>query len=511
MTTKSSGQKVWVLKTNGADPEEVKEMLNQGRYHLDVGPSFGGADPTSFKDDREGFIAHCNQIAKGDRSKDSTKTIFGGQQWDLCWAMKPGDRVVLITKQGNKWKGSCIISKGRVIGNYRCEKSQRIPDDGFCHSVEVEWEGNFTEIAKDTDGYKLTMLMVIDVTDDVELLRKIGEESVSLESSPLPPEALKPRPEHKFPGPLNMILCGPPGTGKTYNTINKSVALCHAKDIPAWVMPSDENRAVLEREFQRLISVGRIEFVTFHQSYDYGDFIQGIRPSLDGGAMTFTHVKGPLKRIADRATESYDDPAGPQPFVLIIDEINRGNLSKVFGELITLVEEDKRGVKGCEGGLSVPLLNPRTPGERFQLPPNLYIIGTLNTADRSIQRLDSAMRRRFDFEEARPDPAKLNDNPRLATFLRTLNERLRKARPDSGCMIGHAWLMDKKGSALMDGEEICRALNNKVLPLLREWFWDQTDELKEDILKDADCFEDNDIRKISTDGLQGFLDSFRQP
>lgn len=501
-------RKVWILKSNGSTPDEINAMIENGRYELNIGPFFGAANPSSFENKREEFVSACNKIAQEDRNKAKTKTHFGGQQWDLCWAVKRDDRVVLVDVAGKNRKGSFIVSKGTVLGNYRCEES-RI---GFRHVIDVRWDGKFTEIAKESDGFAKKMLMVIDATNDSELLKRIGEaEPISNSKHPIMPTPLKPRPTARFAGPLNIILCGPPGTGKTYNTINKSVELCHSKDVTTWVMPADDKREELEREFQILISDGRIEFVTFHQSYDYGDFIQGIRPSLDGGAMTFTHVKGPLKRIADRATESYDDPAGPLPFVLIIDEINRGNLSKVFGELITLVEEDKRGVKGCEGGLSVPLLNPRTPGERFQLPPNLYIIGTLNTADRSIQRLDSAMRRRFDFEEVRPDPSKLNDNPQLSTFLRTLNERLRKARPDSGCMVGHAWLMDKKGAALMDGEEICRALNNKVLPLLREWFWDQTDELKEDILKDADCFEDNDIRKISADGLQGFLDSFRQP
>ncbi len=506
---KENGRKVWVLKNNGSSPEQVKDMLDKGRYQLDVGASYGGADPTNFRDDRQGFITACNKVAKVAREKDSTKTYFGGQQWDLCWSMKPGDRVVLVTKQGNKWKGSCIISKGEVIGNYRCEKSEIIADAGFCHIVDVKWEVNFTEIAKDTDGFELTMLMVIDVTNDQELLRKIGEDKHNLDHQTVMPMPLKPRPETRFPGPLNIILCGPPGTGKTYTTINKSVTLCHSMDNPGWEMPADDKREDLEREFQRLIGEGRIEFVTFHQSYDYADFIQGIRPSLDGGAMTFTHVAGPLKRIADRASGSYSSSGGPTPHVLVIDEINRGNISKVFGELITLVEEDKRGVAGFEGGLSVPLLNPSHPGERFHLPPNLYIIGTLNTADRSIQRLDSAMRRRFDFEEVRPNPGKLEANPLLVTFLGTLNNRLRKSRPDSGCLVGHAWLMDKKGSALTADADICRALNNKVIPLLREWFWDQSEELKEDILKDAGCFEGDDLKPISPEGLPSFLASFK--
>lgn len=498
---------VWILKNNGSTPEQIKAMVDKGRYELDIGPYYGASNPLDFENKREEFISACNKIAQEDRNKSNSKTYFGRQQWDLCWAVKPGDRVVLVDRAGKKWKGSYIVSKGTVVGNYRCEQS----DVGFRHTIDVQWDGNFTEIAKESDGFEMNMLMVIDATNDAELLKRIGEaEPISNKKHTPMSKPLKPRPAARFKGPLNIILCGPPGTGKTYNTINKSVALCHSKDDPEWAMPSDDKRDELEREFQNLINEGRIEFVTFHQSYDYADFIQGIRPSLDSGTVTFNHVPGPLKRIADRAAESYDSTTGPKPYVLIIDEINRGNISKVFGELITLVEEDKRGVNGYEGGLSISLLNPNTPGERFHLPPNLYIIGTLNTADRSIQRLDSAMRRRFDFEEVMPNPDKLSANPLLVDFLKTLNNRLRKARPDSGCLVGHAWLMDKNGNGLTIDQDICRALNNKVIPLLREWFWDQSDELREDILNNASqCYNGDDLKKLTESDLKGFLETFK--
>lgn len=505
--TDSKTRKVWILKNNGSTPEEINAMIENSRYELNIGPYYGAANPLVFESKREDFVTACNKIAQEDRNNAKTKTYFGGQQWDLCWAVKQDDRVVLIDVAGKKRKGSFIVSKGTVLGNYRCEESEI----GFRHIIDVRWDGKFTEIAKESDGFAMNMLMVIDATNDAELLKRIGEaEPISNKKYTTMPKPLKPRPTVRFKGPLNIILCGPPGTGKTYNTINKSVALCHSKDELEWAMPPDDKRDELEREFQNLINEGRIEFVTFHQSYDYGDFIQGIRPSLDSGNMTFNHVPGPLKRIAVRAAESYDSTTGPKPYVLIIDEINRGNISKVFGELITLVEEDKRGVNGYEGGLSISLLNPSTPGERFHLPPNLYIIGTLNTADRSIQRLDSAMRRRFDFEEVMPNPEKLSTNPLLVDFLKTLNNRLRTARPDSGCLVGHAWLMDKNGNGLTIDQDICRALNNKVIPLLREWFWDQSDELKEDILNNASqCYNGHDLKKLTESDLKGFLETFK--
>ena len=120
------------------------------------------------------------------------------------------------------------------------------------------------------------------------------------------------------------------------------------------------------------------------------------------------------------------------------------------------------------------------------------------------------MRRRFDFEEVMPNPDKLSANPLLVDFLKTLNNRLRKARPDSGCLVGHAWLMDKKGNGLTIDQDICRALNNKVIPLLREWFWDQSDELKEDILNNASqCYNGDDLKKINESDLKGFLETFK--
>jgi len=502
----SKNRKVWILKNNGSTPEQINAMVDKGRYELNIGPYYGAANPLGFENMREEFVTACNKIAQEDRNKAKTKTHFGGQQWDLCWAVKQGDRVVLVDVAGKKRKGSFIVSKGTVLGNYRCEESEI----GFRHVIDVRWDGKFTEIAKESDGFAMNMLMVIDATNDAELLSRIGEAETISNIIIQMPKTLKPRSEVRFDGPLNIILCGPPGTGKTYRTVNESLRLCHSKDNPKWVMPADEMREELEREFQTLINEGRIEFVTFHQSYDYGDFIQGIRPSVNTGSMTFNHVPGPLKRIADRAAESYDSTEGPKPYVLIIDEINRGNISKIFGELITLIEEDKRGVNGYEGGLSISLLNPSTPGERFHLPPNLYIIGTLNSADRSIQRLDSAMRRRFVFEEVTPAPEKLNANPLLVSFLTVLNDRLRKARPDSGCLVGHAWLMDKKGTALIDDADICRALNNKIIPLLREWFWDQSDELKEDILTGAkQSYKGDDLKKIDKSEIKDFLETFK--
>ena len=134
--------------------------------------------------------------------------------------------------------------------------------------------------------------------------------------------------------------------------------------------------------------------VTFHQSFAYEDFVEGIRPKLDDEGIGYELRDGVFKRIVNAARENPE-----RRYVLIIDEINRGNIPKIFGELITLIEDSKR--LGETDGMSVTL--PYS-NEEFGVPSNLYIIGTMNTADRSILLLDTALRRRFDFVEMMPDP-----------------------------------------------------------------------------------------------------------
>ena len=255
---------------------------------------------------------------------------------------------------------------------------------------------------------------------------------------------------------LNVILYGPPGTGKTYATASRCVRICDGAEAPA----DEEQMRVRYRE---LVAAGRIEFVTFHQSYGYEEFVEGLRPETGGDAgMSLTATDGVLKRMAQRARESTEG----EPHVLVIDEINRANVSKVLGELITLLEEDKR--HGAENEVAVTL--PHS-GERFTLPANLHLLGTMNTADRSIALLDTALRRRFRFEELAPEPDLLEEAAEAAgvdlpAVLHAMNERLEWLL-DRDHLIGHAWFMTAGNRA-----EVDEVMRRKIIPLLAEYFYE---------------------------------------
>lgn len=464
--------------------------------------------------------------------------------------------------------------------------------------------------------------------------------------------------------PVNLILYGPPGTGKTYATAAHAVRLClNLGDDDALLQ--DDARAELMGEYRRLVDARRIQFVTFHQSYSYEEFVEGLRPdtggdesapeagagfrliakrgvfreisalaeqarrtagqsrtidvgtrqvfkmslgragvedhifdaAIEGGYIALGwggeedwsdprydgdkgyaaikarwneiepgttgasghisqlwrfrssmrvgdlvvvsngnsefravgEITGPyrfersegddfhhrrdvrwllvpseplpadtiyakpftmrscyllredaLKREAlQHQLSGSNQPGGvPDPYVLVIDEINRANISKVFGELITLIEPDKR--IGLPGEIKVRLPYSRDP---FGVPPNLHIVGTMNTADRSIALLDTALRRRFDFVELMPDPDRLPetlDGVPLRAMLRTINERIEYLF-DREHQIGHGFFM-----SCLSKDSVDRVMRRKVLPLLQEYFFEDWTKVAT-VLGDADA------------------------
>lgn len=365
--------------------------------------------------------------------------------------------------------------------------------------------------------------------------------------------------------PLNQILYGPPGTGKTYNTINKAISIIN----PSFDLSQD--RAIVKDEFNRLVQDSSIRFITFHQSFSYEDFVEGIKPktikkvdeegaekqdivyeiedgifkqlciaanvsecnlnslvdtyigknriaNVSSEVLTIEKPRGgnlliPIKLINelvayvldnkidfsyekqvvynDTTAKREDYPnlepymvngyenlfpelvkiirenikgKNNQNYVLIIDEINRGNIASIFGELITLIEEDKR--EG--GGEALSTILPYSK-EKFSVPSNVYILGTMNTADRSVEALDIALRRRFSFIEMAPDSSKIENeivgDINLRSLLDIINLRIEKLL-DKDHRIGHAYFMNVKSL-----DELKDVFADKVIPLLEEYFF----------------------------------------
>ena len=297
---------------------------------------------------------------------------------------------------------------------------------------------------------------------------------------------------------LNQVFYGPPGTGKTYRTSREAVRICDGE--------VSEDRDEYMTRYNELLNEGRVEFVTFHQSFSYEDFVEGLRPDVSpssetesSGGFKLRVRNGVFKKIARRArlqlgrvddiewNDEHEneeesllgrfDSSNPNlPYVLIIDELNRANISKVLGELITLLEEDKRLGKDNELTVTLPYSN-----ESFGVTSNLYIIGTMNTADRSIALLDTALRRRFEFHEIMPDPSLLNvvDGINLAKILTFINENIESAY-DRDHQIGHSHFIKCKSR-----EDIEYAFRRHVIPLLNEYFYNRGEEVAR-VLGDID-------------------------
>lgn len=265
---------------------------------------------------------------------------------------------------------------------------------------------------------------------------------------------------------LNTILYGPPGTGKTYNTRRYALATCfknadvEEKNNIKAILSSGDDKSI-KNEYDALVRAGRIRFVTFHQSYGYEEFIQGISAKTENGKVEYFVKNGVFVDFCETARGK------EEPYIFIIDEINRGNISKIFGELITLIEDTKR--EGRDDAQSAELPH----GGRFSVPKNVYILGTMNTADRSIALLDTALRRRFDFIEMMPSQTLLDgvtvDGINIQKLLNCMNERI-EFLFDREHTIGHAFFMSLRKNPT--AEKLKEIFRNKVIPLLQEYFYD---------------------------------------
>ena len=244
----------------------------------------------------------------------------------------------------------------------------------------------------------------------------------------------------------NVILQGPPGVGKTFAAERLAWSILRAKD------------------------PDRVCMVQFHQNYSYEDFLMGWRPSKDG----FVLRHGPFWEFCRKAE---DDPT--HDYFFVIDEINRGNLSKIFGELLMLIESDKRGKR-------VKLLYGDDDNDTFAVPKNVFLIGMMNTADRSIAIIDYALRRRFAFFDMKPgfstrgftnylESMKSGRLTSLVKCVKDLNEQIRAdATLGAGFEIGHSYFCRLEGEG---PEAISGIVEYELIPLLREYWYDDDDSL----------------------------------
>ncbi|MCB5247632.1 MAG: EVE domain-containing protein [Candidatus Cloacimonetes bacterium] len=496
--------------------------------------------------------------------------------WQFKTEMKPGD--VVIVKKGR----TTLLGYGEVTSDYYFDPSL----DHYQKCRKVEWKLR-DEWSVD---HSLAMKTLTDITPyksdhpDYEyyyqrLLAIMGVDGAIYRPLPLD------KPISISSHPLNQILFGPPGTGKTYNSVNLAVEITD----PGF-MGVNRTREQITRRYRELVDEGRIVFTTFHQSMSYEDFIEGIKPVTyqnNHGSIGYEVVDGIFKRLCAQASSrvrrspsaddgSYEFNAGdqesdsnfeeaytelcedlatmpkpvmkvktpngaefgislnskgnltvhtapefrpgvtltrenilahatggevppydkgyfqgvlnllaanygyeagnqtvppiqtagtPLPHVLIIDEINRGNVSQIFGELITLIEPDKRA--GQSEALETVLPYSK---EKFSVPANLFIIGTMNTADRSVEALDTALRRRFSFREMKPEYGLLagheDSGIPLDALLRTINLRI-EGILDKDHAIGHSYFLRvaRRETSLKE------VLFNEIIPLLQEYFY----------------------------------------
>lgn len=432
-----STKKAWVYKTGDKTPKWDK-CLNEGL--ISIGWDLIG-DLNQYKSLKDFEEA----LAKVYPSSNSLKND-GLCNYNFVYNIKIGD-IVFALEGTNEIIGIGIVASDYFFANSKeeyksCRKTKWISTKKLSLSRK---EDRFIKTLTDTtDDHDKVMRYLKGLEINYS---QLFTEEYDLNSLSTP----------RFP--KNTILYGPPGTGKTYHTIDR--AACIIKKVDS--IEYEEARSFIQEEKKDRKDHSRVAFVTFHQNYSYEDFIIGLRPNVQCQDLQFTYIDGIFKKICNHAKE---DPTNN--YVLIIDEINRANISGVFGELITLIEDDKR--LGKENEITVSLPN----GELFGVPDNLYIIGTMNTADKSIALLDIALRRRFTFEALYPDSSLISDSLKKEV-LEKLNSKISEEK-GADYQIGHAFFMNNTN--------LTDIMNQKVIPLLMEYYMNDVEAVI-NLIKDA--------------------------
>ena len=328
----------------------------------------------------------------------------------------------------------------------------------LAYAKYITYEKNWSRINESKEELKIAYEK--ELNKILETLEKLNSEKINSMVDEKEENSIHIKKDFNFP--LNTILYGPPGTGKTYNSVFYSVGIIE-KDESIFKLKNDDK---VFKKFKEYKDKNLIKFITFHQSYGYEDFIEGIRPYLkeESKDLKYTLHSGIFKDMCKRAKNDKENN-----YVLVIDEINRGNISKIFGELISLIESSKREGEKEEMEVILPYSK-----EKFTIPKNLYIIGTMNTADRSIALLDIALRRRFNFMEIMPEYTILKEveDIKVNLLLSSINEKI-EFLLDREHTIGHSYFLN-----ISTFEELVKVFKNSIIPLLQEYFYDDFEKIK---------------------------------
>lgn len=444
--------------------------------NLDIWKLSHGNPPNFTDAERQQYLEDQLAVMHRDTGKEQGKKFAEapvGTLFFLCHGNSP-QRIGQFTSDVMP----CSKGDGWLQRSYRVLKTAVRTDRYTANSKAWSPQGNstFWQVGpNDLPEFEATLLKPFFATDLAELAGLAGEPIESTTpSGTSAQQTTAPVAGIKTMAPcFNRIYYGPPGTGKTYTLMQ-----------------------LLKRDY----APQNYCFVTFHQSYGYEEFVEGLRPVLIkknesnvempasenmSGEVKYEIRSGAFKELCKVARQAPD-----QRFAMVIDEINRGNISKIFGELITLIEPDKRDP--LDGSAPPIELTLAYSADTFSVPANVDIIGTMNTADRSLALLDTALRRRFDFVPLMPDTrtTKEADDPHSAPLadllvtttagaidvrhmLERINERI-EALYDRDHCIGHAYLTGLAG--VSDGEArfdlLADIFRNRILPLLEEYFFE---------------------------------------
>lgn len=478
--------KYWSIKVNFVGYPKEWANMKEGGYVAIGWDQLG--DLSEMKYQRESK----NQIKALMLEKYKEKGGFAQEIFYFVTVIKKGDIILATEKSGS------VLGIGKVTGDY-----YYVPEDEYPNRIKVEWYSNdaWEMPVTEVKGRVVKQIMIPENIVSVEKLL-LGLSSLSLtEETEIEFSGKTRRIQEVLERKKQIILYGPPGTGKTYWAYQATVDIV-SKNIfnTAFNELDDQKKSVITGDQHNL---GYVRFCTFHPSYGYEDFMEGYRPISNEGVLSFQLRQGIFKRLCQDAALEPD-----KKFYLIIDEINRGDIPRIFGELLTVLEKDKRG-----RSIILPI-----SGERFSVPENVYVVGTMNTADRSIALLDTALRRRFGFIELMPDPmllgeAVLNGIP-LKAWLESLNNRILQSigRDARNLQIGHAYFLEN-GKPLRDYSRFVRVIREDIIPLLEEYCYEDYEALEKILGKSMVDRERQKIREEifdenhTDDLLRAFLET----